>query len=205
MEPFRAITMKRVFDFSVALLALICLTPVFIIMAIIIIADSKGPVFFKQTRVGKNNKDFQLFKFRSMFVDNGNKVPITIGSRDSRITRSGYWLRKYKLDELPQLINILRGEMSFVGPRPEVRKYVNLYNTDQQRVLLVKPGLTDWASIQFSNESDLLATSSDPEAFYIREVIPQKLSKNLLYIENNNLWIDFVIIFLTIRKVIFSR
>jgi len=197
--------MKRVFDFSVALLALICLTPVFIIMAIIIIADSKGPVFFKQTRVGKNNKDFQLFKFRSMFVDNGNKVPITIGSRDSRITRSGYWLRKYKLDELPQLINILRGEMSFVGPRPEVRKYVNLYNTDQQRVLLVKPGLTDWASIQFSNESDLLATSSDPEAFYIREVIPQKLSKNLLYIENNNLWIDFVIIFLTIRKVIFSR
>lgn len=195
--------MKRVFDMVGALTALILLLPVFFIISVFVIADSKGPVFFKQNRVGMNGKDFKLYKFRTMFVNNNDKVQITVGSRDSRITKRGYWLRKYKLDELPQLINILRGEMSFVGPRPEVRKYVNLYNSEQKKVLSVKPGLTDWASIQFSNESDLLATSSDPEEFYISEIIPLKLSKNLNYIKQNNLWIDLTIIFLTLKKVIF--
>ena len=195
--------MKRVFDFSASLLTLIVLLPVFLIIAIVIIADSKGAVFFSQLRVGKDNKDFRLYKFRSMFVNKTSNVQLTIGSHDSRITNSGYWLRKYKLDELPQLINILKGEMSFVGPRPEVRKYVNLYTSEQQKVLSVRPGLTDWASIQFRNESDLLALASDPETYYIREIIPAKLSQNLNYIERNNMWIDFQIIFLTIKRVIF--
>jgi len=197
--------MKRVFDLVVSTIALICLAPFFLVIAVIVIADSKGPVFFRQVRVGKDNKDFGLLKFRSMVVNQSNKVQLTIGSRDSRITKSGYWLRKYKLDELPQLLNIFKGEMSFVGPRPEVRKYVNLYTNEQQKVLSVKPGLTDWASIQFSNESDLLASSNDPENFYIQEIIPVKLSQNLSYIERNNLWIDFQIIFLTIKKVMFSK
>jgi lipopolysaccharide/colanic/teichoic acid biosynthesis glycosyltransferase len=197
--------MKRVFDLIASSIALVLLSPVLVIIAIVIIADSKGPVLFKQTRVGKHGTDFKLLKFRTMSVNNSNKIQITIGSRDSRITKAGYWLRKYKFDELPQLFNIIKGEMSIVGPRPEVRKYVNLYNDEQQRVLLVKPGLTDWASIEFCNESDLLAKSSDPESFYIKEIIPAKLSKNLSYIEKNNLWIDFRIILMTIKKVMFVR
>lgn len=196
--------MKRVFDFSLSLIALIALVPLFLVIAIWIAVDSKGAIFFRQVRVGKDNKDFRLYKFRSMFVTKTSNIQLTIGSRDSRITNSGYWLRKYKLDELPQLINILKGEMSFVGPRPEVRKYVNLYTSEQQKVLSVRPGLTDWASIQFRNESDLLALAADPETYYIREIIPAKLSQNLNYIERNNIWIDFQIIFLTIKRVIFS-
>ncbi|WP_207533049.1 sugar transferase [Desertivirga arenae] len=197
--------MKRVFDLIASGFALLLLSPILIVIAIIIIADSKGPVIFKQTRVGQHGNDFKLLKFRTMRVNNSDKIQITIGSRDNRITKAGYWLRKYKIDELPQLFNILKGEMSIVGPRPEVRKYVNLYNDEQQRVLMVKPGLTDWASIEFRNESDLLAKSSDPESFYIKEIIPAKLLKNLSYIEKNNLWIDFTIILMTIKKIMFVR
>ena len=147
-------------------------------------------------------EDFLLFKFRTMYVHAPDQNLITIGNRDARITKTGYWLRKYKLDELPQLLNILNGEMSFVGPRPEVRKYVNMYTEEQQRVLSVKPGITDWASIQFYNENQLLAHSDDPESYYIHQLVPLKLVKNLQYIENNNILIDIKIILLTIKRMV---
>lgn len=195
---------KRVFDILSASFGLIILSPVFVVIAILIRLDSEGKIFYRQIRVGKNVEDFPLLKFRTMYEHQKDQQLLTIGSHDARITKIGYWLRKYKLDELPQLLNILKGHMSFVGPRPEVRKYVNLYNDEQIRVLAVKPGITDWASIEFSNESELLAKSKDPENFYIEEIIPLKITQNLKYINNNGLWIDLKIIWLTINKIILS-
>ena len=193
---------KRAFDIFISAIALVCLLPLFLVITVLIIIDSKGGVFYKQVRVGKNKADFELYKFRTMVVNASRMGQLTIGSRDSRITRVGYWLRKYKLDELPQLINILKGDMSFVGPRPEVRKYVDLYNAEQQRVFSVKPGLTDWASIQFCNENELLAQASNPEDFYIKEVMPEKLNKNLNYVDRHSLLTDCLIIFLTLKKIV---
>jgi len=194
--------LKRLFDISISLIGLILLSPFFVILSIIILFDSPGGIFYRQVRVGKNNKDFKLFKFRSMRVGSDAKGLLTVGGRDNRITRSGYYIRKYKLDEFPQLINVLLGDMSLVGPRPEVRKYVNMYNAAQLKVLQVKPGITDYASIEYANENELLAKSQDPEKTYIEEIMPDKLSLNQKYINEQGLITDVKIIFNTIKKII---
>ena len=194
--------MIRFFDFILSLVGLVVLAPIFIVLAIWIKTDSKGPVFYKQVRVGENGIDFGLFKFRSMVVDADKKGLITVGGRDPRITRSGYFIRKYKLDELPQLINVLLGDMSLVGPRPEVRKYVDLYTDEQQKVLSVKPGITDYASIEYMDENEILGKSSDPEKTYIEEIMPEKIKYNMKYIQNKNVSEYFKIIFLTLLKIV---
>ena len=194
--------MIRFFDFILSLVGLVVLAPIFIVLAIWIKIDSKGPVFYKQVRVGQNGIDFGLFKFRSMVVDADKKGLITVGGRDPRITRSGYFIRKYKLDELPQLINVLLGDMSLVGPRPEVRKYVELYTDEQQRVLSVKPGITDYASIEYMDENEILGKSNDPEKTYIEEIMPEKIKYNMKYIQNKNVSEYFKIIFLTLLKIV---
>ena len=194
--------MIRFFDFILSLVGLVVLAPIFIILAIWIKIDSKGPVFYKQVRVGQNGIDFGLFKFRSMVVDADKKGLITVGGRDPRITRSGYFIRKYKLDELPQLINVLVGDMSLVGPRPEVRKYVDLYTDEQQKVLSVKPGITDYASIEYMDENEILGKSSDPEKTYIEEIMPEKIKYNMKYIQNKNLFEYFKIILSTVLKIV---
>ena len=194
--------MIRFFDFILSLVGLVVLAPIFIVLAIWIKIDSKGSVFYKQVRVGQNGIDFGLFKFRSMVVDADKKGLITVGGRDPRITRSGYFIRKYKLDELPQLINVLVGDMSLVGPRPEVRKYVDLYTDEQQKVLSVKPGITDYASIEYMDENEILGKSSDPEKTYIEEIMPEKIKYNMKYILNKNISEYFKIIFLTLLKIV---
>lgn len=194
--------LKRCVDILGSSVGLLFLLPLFILIAILIAISSKGPIFFRQSRVGLNMEDFNLIKFRTMYVSTTNKSLLTIGSRDSRVTKVGYYLRKYKLDELPQLINVLRGEMSLVGPRPEVRKYVNLYDDRQRYVLSVKPGITDWASVEFFNESELLAQAEDPESYYIQNIIPVKINHNLKYITKNNISTDIKIIWLTLSKII---
>ncbi len=193
--------LKRVFDWLFSLIFLIVLSPVFLILAIWIKLDSRGPVFYKQQRVGKDGKDFWLYKFRSMRVGSDKSGLLTVGGRDPRITSSGYFIRKYKLDEFPQLINVFLGEMSVVGPRPEVRKYVNLYNAEQLRVLSVRPGISDFASIRYRNENDLLEKAENPEQFYIDEVMPEKLRINLEYVEKANLATDIRIIFATLAAI----
>ena len=192
----------RFFDFVLSLVGLVVLAPIFIVLAVWIKIDSMGPVFYKQIRVGQNGKDFGLFKFRSMVVDADKKGLITVGGRDPRITRSGYFIRKYKLDELPQLINVLVGDMSLVGPRPEVKKYVELYTDEQQKVLSVKPGITDYASIEYMDENEILGKSTDPEKTYIEEIMPEKIKYNMKYIKNRSLIEYFKIIFLTVLKII---
>ena len=194
--------MIRFFDFILSLVGLVVLAPIFIMLAIWIKIDSKGPVFYKQVRVGQNGINFGLFKFRSMVVDADKKGLITVGGRDPRITRSGYFIRKYKLDELPQLINVLVGDMSLVGPRPEVRKYVNLYTDEQQKVLSVKPGITDYASIEYMDENEILGKSSDPEKTFIEEIMPEKIKYNMKYISNKSLFEYFKIILLTVLKIV---
>ena len=194
--------MKRIVDILFSFCGLALLLPFFILLAFLIIIDSKGGVLYKQVRVGKNGKDFHLYKFRSMRTDADKNGLLTIGGRDSRITKIGYTIRKYKLDELPQLINVLVGDMSLVGPRPEVRKYVNLYNAQQLTVLNVKPGITDYASIEYSNENKILGKAENPEEVYIKEIMPAKLSLNLKYIAEQGLVTDFTIILKTIRKII---
>ena len=164
--------------------------------------DSSGGVFYKQERVGKDGVNFYLFKFRSMRIGADKKGLLTVGDRDNRVTRMGYFIRKYKIDELPQLLNVLLGDMSLVGPRPEVRKYVNLYNDSQKYVLSVKPGITDYASIQYSKESELLAKAENPEQVYIDEILPSKLNLNIKYINEKGFIGDLKIIFKTIRKIL---
>jgi lipopolysaccharide/colanic/teichoic acid biosynthesis glycosyltransferase len=193
---------KRAFDFLFSATGLIAITPVMLLLAFIITIDSKGGVFYKQVRIGKNKKPFKLYKFRSMSTDADKKGLLTVGNKDNRITRIGYYLRKYKLDELPQLINVLIGNMSFVGPRPEVEKYVKLYNQEQLMVFNVKPGITDWASIKYVNENEILAKSSQPEKTYIEEIMPAKLKLNLEYVKHNNVFVDIKIILLTIKAII---
>lgn len=194
--------MKRSFDILFSLIGLILLLPFFIIIALCIRLDSKGGIFYRQTRVGKDGKDFRLFKFRTMVSGSDKKGLITVGGRDSRITRIGYTLRKYKLDELPQLLNVLIGDMSLVGPRPEVRKYVDLYTEQQRMVLSVQPGITDYASIEYSNENELLGQSNDPEITYIQEIMPHKLQLNLKYIREKGMLTDLRIIFATLKKIV---
>ncbi len=177
--------------------------PLFLVIILWVKFDSRGPAFYKQLRVGQNNRDFMLLKFRSMRLGSDKSGLLTIGGRDPRVTRSGYFIRKYKIDELPQLINVLIGEMSLVGPRPEVRKYVDLYNLEQRKVLLVKPGITDLASLEYFNENELLAQSTDPERTYIDSVMPDKLKLNLKYIDQAGLIADVKIILRTIHRVVF--
>jgi lipopolysaccharide/colanic/teichoic acid biosynthesis glycosyltransferase len=193
---------KRLFDILCSLAGLIVLAPFLIAISILILADSRGGIFYRQVRVGKNGKDFRLWKFRTMRPDSDKKGLLTIGGRDPRVTRIGYFLRKSKLDELPQLLNVLAGEMSLVGPRPEVRKYVALYSVEQKKVLEVQPGITDYASIEYSNENEILAKSSDPEKTYIEDVMPAKLKLNMKYIGEKSLMTDLKIIFRTIGKII---
>lgn len=185
-----------------ALLGLIVLSPFFLLAVLAIAIDSPGNPLYIQTRVGKSGVLFGLVKFRTMrrFSDKAGKL--TVGSRDPRITRVGYFLRKYKIDELPQLINVLRGEMAWVGPRPEVPEYVSLYTPAQQRVLSVKPGITDYASIHFFNENDLIAKSSDPQKAYVEEIMPEKIRMNLRYIDRKSATEDLKIVLLTLRKIL---
>jgi lipopolysaccharide/colanic/teichoic acid biosynthesis glycosyltransferase len=194
--------LKRLFDIFFSAIGLILLSPVFLIMAIWIKCDSYGPIFYKQTRVGKNGRNFLLYKFRSMGVGSDKKGLLTVGEKDPRITRSGKFIRKFKLDEFPQLINVLRGEMSIVGPRPEVPKYVALYSEEQKKVLKIRPGISDWSSIRFSSENELLAQAENSEDFYISEIMPEKLKMNLEYVSTNNFWMDVKIIFMTLKKLI---
>lgn len=193
---------KRIFDIIFSVLGLVITFPVFVLLAIWISFDSKGGVFYLQERIGKDFKPFKLYKFRSMYSGADKKGLLTVGGKDSRITRSGYFIRKYKLDELAQLINVLKGDMSLVGPRPEVKKYVDLYNDEQKKVLNVKPGITDYASIEYYNENEVLEKSLNPEKTYIEEIMPHKLSLNLKYIEEQSLLTDFKIILKTIKKII---
>jgi lipopolysaccharide/colanic/teichoic acid biosynthesis glycosyltransferase len=193
--------MKRLFDIVFSLLALIILFPFCAVVALVIILDSRGGVFYLQKRVGQNNKDFDLFKFRTMRTGSDRKGLLTVGSRDPRVTAVGYYLRKYKVDELPQLLNVLLGSMSFVGPRPEVRKYVDLYTEEQRKILQVKPGITDYASLAYFDENDLLVQSQDPERTYISQVMPAKLELNKKYIAEAGLITDIKIIWQTLRKI----
>ncbi|MFA0964668.1 sugar transferase [Roseivirga sp. BDSF3-8] len=194
--------MKRILDLIASGVGLIILFPVVLLIAILIKMDSKGPVFFRQVRVGKNNKDFRMFKFRTMHTGSDKGRQITVGDRDPRVTRVGYYIRKLKLDELAQLINVFIGDMSLVGPRPEVRKFVNYYSEEQMKVLTVRPGITDQASIQFVGESELLAQANDPETYYIEEIMPKKLNLNLEYIRDQSFFGDIKLIFRTFFAIL---
>lgn len=196
--------LKRAFDIAVSFTGLILLSPVFIAVSILIKLDSKGPVFYKQKRVGKDNTDFTVLKFRTMNVNSDRESLLTVGSKDKRITKLGSILRKYKLDEFPQLINVLLGDMTFVGPRPEVRKYVDYYDDDQKKVLCVKPGITDVASILYRNENEILGTVSDPEQYYVEEIMPEKIKYNLEYINSSSVFKDVKVIFKTLRAIWFQ-
>jgi lipopolysaccharide/colanic/teichoic acid biosynthesis glycosyltransferase len=192
---------KRLFDVVSSLLVLLFCWPIFVGVALAIAIDSRGGVFYKQIRVGKKGVHFGLLKFRTMRVGSDKTGQLTVGEKDNRITGVGYILRKTKLDEIPQLLNILLGDMSVVGPRPEVPKYVAYYNKEQQQVLSVKPGLTDYASIEYLKENELLAKSNDPEKTYIEEIMPAKLALNLKYIREQSLLVDLKIIVNTILKI----
>lgn len=194
--------MKRLFDIFASGLGLLFLSPLFLILAIWIKLDSTGPVFYRQVRVGRGNKDFRIFKFRSMRVGADKQGLITVGGHDPRITRSGYFIRKYKLDEFPQLINVFIGDMSLVGPRPEVRKYVDMYTPEQMHVLDVRPGVTSLASIRYRNENELLDKAEDPDQFYIDVVMQDKLAIDLEYVEHASFWYDIKLIFQTFWEIV---
>ncbi|WP_074016670.1 sugar transferase [Fusobacterium massiliense] len=193
--------LKRIFDIISSLFGLILLAPFMIIIAILIKIDSKGPVFFKQVRVTKNGREFKIFKYRTMRVGSDKYSQITVG-KDSRITKVGDFLRRYKLDEIPQLINVLLGDMSLVGPRPEVPKYVALYTEEQREILKVRAGITDYASIEFSNENDILVNETDPEKAYIEKIMPRKIELNKKYLSEISVMTDIKIILLTIKKIL---
>lgn len=194
--------MKRLFDILLSGLGLLIISPLFLIVAIWIKLDSPGPIFYRQVRVGRYNKDFRIFKFRSMRIGSDKGSLVTIGGRDPRITRSGYFIRKFKIDELPQLINVLVGDMSLVGPRPEVRHYVNYWTEEQMHVLDVRPGITDPASIKFRNENELLAQAEDPEKYYIEVIMQEKIKLYLDYVKKNSLWYDIKLIFQTFWVIV---
>lgn len=200
---------KRIFDIIFSVMGLIILSPLFLVVAILIKLDSRGSVFFRQERAGKDGKIFKIYKFRTMIERAWEKgTPITVSAQDPRITRFGKFLRKYKLDEMPQLINVLKMEMSIVGPRPEILKYVALYTPEQKKVLSVKPGITDPTSLKYISEEDILSKillqADDWEKVYINQIIPAKLVLNLKYIENRSFFLDVVIILKTLKKVIFK-
>ena len=197
--------MKRLFDIVASGLGLIILSPLFLILAIWIKLDSKGPVFYRQIRVGRFNKDFRILKFRSMKVGSDKGSLVTIGGHDPRITRSGYFIRKFKFDELPQLINVFVGDMSLVGPRPEVRHYVDYWTSEQMHVLDVRPGITDPASIKFRNENELMEKAEDSERYYIEVIMQEKLKLYLEYVQNHSFCGDIGLIFKTFWVIIKER
>ncbi len=194
--------MIRFLDIFFSFCGLLLLLPVFLILYLFIRIESKGPGFYSQIRVGKGGKDFRLYKFRSMRVGADKKGLITVGGRDSRITRVGYFIRKYKLDELPQLWNVLLGDMSLVGPRPEVRKYVNMYTEDQWKVLSVRPGITDYASIEYVDENEILGKAIDPDKVYVEQIMPNKIRYNMKYIQNCSVWEYLKVIILTTVHIV---
>ena len=194
--------MKRIFDIVASGFGLLVMSPVFLILAIWIKLDSKGPVFYRQVRVGRKNRDFRIFKFRSMRVGADKMGLITVGGHDPRVTRSGYFIRKYKLDEFPQLINVFIGDMSLVGPRPEVRKYVDLYTSEQMQVLDVRPGVTSLASIRYRNENELLEKVEDSDQYYINVDMQDKLAIDLEYIRNVSFGYDIRLVFQTFWEII---
>lgn len=197
--------MKRLFDVISSGFGLIVLSPLFLVLAIWIKCDSKGPVFYRQVRVGRWNKDFSIFKFRSMRVGADKGSLVTIGGHDPRITRSGYFIRKFKLDELPQLINVFVGDMSLVGPRPEVRHYVDYWTPEQMHVLDVRPGITDPASIKFRNENELMEKAEDPEKYYIEVIMQEKIKLYLEYVEKHSFLYDFGLILKTFWVIVKER
>ena len=197
--------MKRLFDVVASGLGLIVLSPLFLILAIWIKLDSRGPVFYRQVRVGYKNKDFRIFKFRSMRVGADKGSLVTIGGHDPRVTRSGYFIRKFKFDELPQLINVFLGDMSLVGPRPEVRHYVDYWTPEQMHVLDVRPGITDPASIKFRNENELMEKAEDPEKYYIEVIMQEKIKLYLEYVEKHSFFYDLGLIFKTFWVIVSER
>lgn len=207
-QPYRIVTppsaatmaCKRAFDILCSFLGLTVLSPVLLVVSVLVAVTSPGGVFFRQERIGKDGRPFRIFKFRSMRKDNAG-LKITTGN-DSRITPVGRFLRKSKIDELPQLINVLVGDMSFVGPRPEVADYVNLYTPYQRQVLLVRPGITGLASIRFRNENDLLTASDDPNRTYVEQIMPRKIDPDLEYIPHASVFYDIKLIFQTFAVVI---
>jgi len=194
--------MTRLFDIFFALLGVIILLPVFIIIYILVVAESKGGGFYVQNRVGKDGIDFKLLKFRSMRAGSDKQGLITVGAKDRRMTKTGVFIRRFKLDELPQLFNVLTGDMSLVGPRPELREFVDLYTPEQRKVLCVRPGITDYASIHYADENNILGSVIDPEKVYIKEIMPEKIRLNMKYIQNPTLKEYFHIIFLTFWRLI---
>jgi len=197
--------MKRLLDLALTVTALLVLSPVLLLVALLVVLDSKGPAIYKQQRIGKNGKPFWLYKFRTMKTHSDKQGLLTVGERDPRITRLGYSLRKLKLDELPQLWNVLVGDMSIVGPRPEVAKYVNMYNDRQRKVLDVRPGLTDPASLEYFEENKIIASFDHPEEAYIQIVMPRKLELNLEYLERRNFFTDLFIMVRTLMRVVTPR
>ena len=196
------IIMIRFFDLIFSIMGLVILSPLFIVLYLLIRIESKGGGFYSQERIGKNGKPFKLYKFRSMRIGSDKKGLITIGEKDNRITETGFILRKYKLDELPQLWNVFIGDMSLVGPRPEVKKYTDLYTEEQKQVLHVRPGITDWASIKYVDENKILGESKTPDEAYVNLIMPNKIKLNMVYIQNQTLGEYFKIIFTTFKEIV---
>ncbi len=194
--------MIRFFDLLISFLGILLFSPILVIVSLLIIIDSKLPVFFKQRRVGKRNRDFVLYKFRTMEVNEENNSFLTLSQSGNKVTRIGNFLRKSKLDELPQLFNVIKGDMSLVGPRPEMRKYVNMYNDEQKEILNIRPGITDYATIKFINEDKILISSDNPEELYINKILPEKILLNKLYFHNNSVKEYFKIIFITLHHIL---
>lgn len=194
--------MIRFYDILFSIIGLVILSPLFTVLYLLIRIESQGGGFYSQERIGKNGKPFKLFKFRSMRIGSDKKGLITIGEKDHRITKTGFILRKYKLDELPQLWNVFIGDMSLVGPRPEVKKYTDLYTEEQKQVLQVRPGITDWASIKYVDENKILGESKDPDDAYVNLIMPNKIKLNMVYIQHQTLGEYFKIIFTTFKEIV---
>lgn len=193
--------MTRIFDIFFATLGLVILSPLLFFVYVAIVLESRGGGFYRQERTGRHGKPFRLIKFRSMYVNADKHGLITVGGHDNRITRVGYYIRKYKIDELPQLINVVKGDMSIVGPRPEVKKYTDLYTNEQRKILDVRPGITDYASIKYVDENEILGISDNPERTYTEQIMPDKIKLNMIYISQNGIKEYFKIIFLTLTNI----
>jgi len=194
--------MKRFVDIVLSAFVLICFLPLGLILMLFISLESKGGPFFLQQRVGQNGKLFNLIKFRSMRINADQGSQITIGNKDPRITRTGYFIRRFKLDEFPQFVNVIKGDMSIVGPRPEVPYYVSKYSIEQREILKFRPGITDYASIAYFNENEILAKAKDPQSAYLKEIMPAKIALNQRYLNQPSIGKDLHIIFLTVRKIL---
>jgi len=199
--------MKRLFDFAISLLALIGLSLFFVLLAIAVKLNSPGPVFYRGVRIGRHGKSFKIYKFRSMVVDAEKIGAASTSNTDMRVTSVGHFIRKFKFDEFSQLINVFLGDMSLVGPRPEVQKFVDMYTDEEKIILTVRPGITDWSSIKFHNEGNIIEASgiSDPDEAYAKLIRPEKLRLQMKYVKERTLWIDIKIIFSTILTIFSTR